>query len=335
MLSINKNVSLKTLNTFKIDVISKGFVSIKNFNELKKALENNNYKDYRILGGGSNILFTNNFDGLTIHIANKGISITNESIKDVIVEISAGENWHDIVLWAIKNNFGGIENLSLIPGSVGAAPIQNIGAYGVELKDVFYCCEALNIKTKQIKKFYVEDCEFEYRSSIFKTKEKNNYVIMKVFLKLSKEPHNYNISYGKVKEHLKNKKKSIQNISEAIIKIRKSKLPDISKFGNAGSFFKNPTIDLNHYENLKNKFNDILGYKSENNKIKISAGWLIEKLGYKGLNFGNVGVYKKQALVLINNGNAKGIDILKVAKKIQNDVKINFDIDLEYEVNIL
>lgn len=335
MLSINENVSLKTFNTFKIDIISKGFVSIKNFTELKKVLENKIYKNYRILGGGSNILFTTNFNGLTIHIANKGISIIKESIKDVIVEISAGENWHDIVLWALKNNLGGIENLSLIPGSVGAAPIQNIGAYGVELKDVFFCCEALNVKTKKIKKFYLEDCEFEYRSSIFKTKEKNNYVIMKVFLKLNKEPHNYNINYGELKKNLKHKKKSIQNISKAIIKIRKSKLPDITKIGNAGSFFKNPMVELNHYENLKKTFKDILSYESENNKIKIPAGWLIEKLGYKGLNFGNVGVYEKQALVIINNGKAKGIEVLKIAKKIQNDVKTNFDINLEYEVNIL
>jgi len=335
MLSINENVSLKTFNTFKIDIISKGFVSVKNFTELKKVLENKIYKNYRILGGGSNILFTTNFNGLTIHIANKGISIIKESIKDVIVEISAGENWHDIVLWALKNNLGGIENLSLIPGSVGAAPIQNIGAYGVELKDVFFYCEALNVKTKKIKKFYLEDCEFEYRSSIFKTKEKNNYVIMKVFLKLNKAPHNYNINYGELKKILKHKKISIQNISNAIIKIRKSKLPDITKIGNAGSFFKNPMVELNHYENLKKTFKDILGYESENNKIKIPAGWLIEKLGYKGLNFGNVGVYKKQALVIINNGKAKGIEVLKIAKKIQNDVKTNFDINLEYEVNIL
>ena len=335
MLSINENVSLKTFNTFKIDIISKGFVSVKNFTELKKVLENKIHKNYRILGGGSNILFTTNFNGLTIHIANKGISIIKESIKDVIVEISAGENWHDIVLWALKNNLGGIENLSLIPGSVGAAPIQNIGAYGVELKDVFFCCEALNVKTKKIKKFYLEDCEFEYRSSIFKTKEKNNYVIMKVFLKLNKAPHNYNINYGELKKILKHKKISIQNISNAIIKIRKSKLPDITKIGNAGSFFKNPMVELNHYENLKKTFKDILGYESENNKIKIPAGWLIEKLGYKGLNFGNVGVYKNQALVIINNGKAKGIEVLKIAKKIQNDVKTNFDINLEYEVNIL
>ncbi len=172
MLSIKENVSLKTFNTFKIDVISKGFVSVKNFNELKKALENNKYKNYRILGGGSNILFTSDFDGLTIHIANKGISIINESKKNVTIEISAGENWHDLVLWALNNNLGGIENLSLIPGNVGAAPVQNIGAYGVELKDVFLFCEALNIKTKKIRKFSLEECKFKYRSSIFKTKEK-------------------------------------------------------------------------------------------------------------------------------------------------------------------
>ena len=189
MLSINKNVSLKTLNTFKIDVISKGFVSIKNFNELKKALENNNYKDYRILGGGSNILFTNNFDGLTIHIANKGISITNESIKDVIVEISAGENWHDFVLWSLKNGYGGIENLALIPGNVGAAPIQNIGAYGVELQEVFIECSAIDIKTLKTKIFSAKDCEFGYRDSVFKNRQKNNYIITSI-KDVTPIPHN-------------------------------------------------------------------------------------------------------------------------------------------------
>ena len=335
MLSIKENVSLKTFNTFKIDVISKGFVSVKNFNELKKALENNKYKNYRILGGGSNILFTSDFDGLTIHIANKGISIINESKKNVTIEISAGENWHDLVLWALNNNLGGIENLSLIPGSVGAAPVQNIGAYGVELKDVFLFCEALNIKTKKIRKFSLEECKFKYRSSIFKTKEKNNYIIMKVFLKLNKEPHKYTTSYGEIIEVLENKKLSIQNISKAIIKIRQSKLPDSKKIGNAGSFFKNPIIELNHYKNLKNKFKNIPGYETLNNGIKIPAGWLIEQLGYKGLNIGDVGIYKKQALVLVNNGKASGIDVLNVAKKIKNDVKRNFNISLEFEVNIL
>ena len=335
MLSIKENVSLKTFNTFKIDIISKGFVSVKNFNELKIALENNKYKNYRILGGGSNILFTSDFDGLTIHIANKGISIINESKKNVTIEISAGENWHDLVLWALNNNLGGIENLSLIPGNVGAAPVQNIGAYGVELKDVFLFCEALNIKTKKIRKFSLEECKFKYRSSIFKTKEKNNYIIMKVFLKLNKEPHKYTTSYGKIIEVLENKKLSIQNISRAIIKIRQSKLPDSKKIGNAGSFFKNPIIELNHYKNLKNKFKDIPGYEALNNGIKIPAGWLIEQLGYKGLNIGDVGIYKKQALVLVNNGKASGIDVLNVAKKIKNDVKRNFNISLEFEVNIL
>ena len=335
MLSIKENVSLKTFNTFKIDVISKGFVSVKNFDELIKALENSDYKDYRILGGGSNVLFTNNFDGLTIHIANKGISIINESEKNVIIEINAGENWHDLVLWALNNDLGGIENLSLIPGSVGAAPIQNIGAYGVELKDVFLCCEALNIKTKKIRKFSLEDCEFKYRSSIFKTKEKNNYIIMKVFLKLNKEPHKYATSYGKIIEVLENKKLSIQNISKAIIKIRESKLPNLNKTGNAGSFFKNPVIELNHFKNLKNTFKEIPGYEDLNNRIKIPAGWLIEKLGYKGLNIGNVSIYKKQALVLVNNGKASGADVLNVAKKIKNDIKKTFNISLEFEVNIL
>jgi UDP-N-acetylmuramate dehydrogenase len=335
MLSIKENVSLKTFNTFKIDILSKGFVSVKNFGELKEVLKNNVYKEHRILGGGSNILFTSNFEGLTIHIANKGISIINESKKDVTIEICAGENWNDIVLWSLNKNLGGIENLSLIPGSAGAAPIQNIGAYGVELKDVFFYCEALNIKTKKIRKFYLDDCEFEYRSSIFKTKEKNNYVIMKVCLKLNKQPHRYITSYGELKEVLKKNKLSIQNISKAIIKIRESKLPDLKKIGNAGSFFKNPIIELNHYKNLKNKFKNIPGYEALNNKIKIPAGWLIEQLGHKGFKIGDAGVYKKQALVLINNGKASGIEILNVAKKIKTDVKKEFNISLEFEVNIL
>ncbi len=335
MLSIKENVSLKTFNTFKIDVLSKGLVLVKNFEELNEALINNNYKLYRILGGGSNTLFTENFEGLTIHIANKGISIIKESKKDVIVEIQAGENWHDLILWALKNNLGGVENLSLIPGNVGAAPIQNIGAYGVELKDVFFSCEALNINTKKIKKFYLDDCEFEYRSSIFKTREKNNYVIMKVCLKLYKEPHKFITSYEKIKEVINNKKVSIQNIAKAIIKIRKSKLPDTKIIGNAGSFFKNPIIDLNHYLNLKNKYKDIPGFKTSFNKIKIPAAWLIEFLGYKGCKIGNAGIYKKQALVLINYGNASGKDIFNIAKKIKNDVKNKFNITLEFEVNIL
>jgi len=335
MLFIKKNVSLKTYNTFNINVISKGFLSITNFEELKEAIEKNPFKSYRILGGGSNTLFTNNYEGLTLHIANKGISVFKESDKDVIVGVEAGENWHDFVLWCLNKNFGGVENLSLIPGNVGAAPIQNIGAYGVELKDVFYSCEAMNSLTKEIRTFYVDDCQFNYRSSIFKTSKKNRYIILKVYLKLQKPPHNYNTEYGPILKGLDSNKLSIMNIAKTIISIRKSKLPNPKKLGNSGSFFKNPIVSVKKYESLKNKFSEIPGYKIKSNQIKIPAGWLIEFIGYKGYKIGEAGVYNKQALVLVNHGDATGKNILSLAKKIQKDIRDKFNISLEFEVNIL
>ena len=337
-MQIKQNISLKPYNTFGIDVIAKHFVSVANINELQHVLSLDEFPKKLILGGGSNILLTKNFDGLVVINNLKGIKIISEDENFAFVKCHAGENWHEFVLWCINNGFGGIENLSLIPGNVGTAPIQNIGAYGVELKDVFESCEALCKETEKLQSFTKSDCDFGYRNSIFKQQAKGKFIITSVSFKLTKQNHKLNINYGTISSELENKgiqHPSIKDISEAVIHIRESKLPNPKDIGNSGSFFKNPVIAKTQFNELLKKFSDVPSYPVSDEEVKVPAGWLIEKSGFKGKTFNNYGVHKKQALVLVNYGGAKGSDILNLSKLIQKTVKRLFGITIEAEVNIL
>jgi len=336
--TILENVHLKHYNTFGIDVKAKYFVSVKSVEELKSVLKLKDYPDKFIFGGGSNMLFTKDIEALVIHLDLKNIEIVSKAENTVNVKVSAGENWHDFVLWCLQHNYGGIENLSLIPGNVGTAPIQNIGAYGVELKDVFISCEALHIDTQNIKIFTKKDCKFDYRNSIFKQEIKGEYIILNINLTLTTKVHNIKTSYGAITEELNKmniKNPTIQDVSNVVINIRESKLPNPKVIGNSGSFFKNPIITKSHFNRLKINFPDIPNYFVSENKIKIPAAWLIEHLGFKGKRFGNYGVHKEQALVLVNYEDANGEDIFKLSQLIQSAVKRIFDINLEIEVNII
>ena len=335
---IQQNISLKTYNTFGIDVAAKYFVSVSNVNDLMTVLNLKGYPNKLILGGGSNVLLTKNQETLVIHINIKGIEILSTYKNFVTVKANAGENWHDFVMWCLKKGYGGIENLSLIPGNVGTAPIQNIGAYGVELKDVFVSCEALSIATNKLKSFSKTDCTFGYRNSTFKQHAKGKYVITSVTFKLTRKNHELHINYGAIASQLELmqvSKPTIKDVSKAVIAIRESKLPNPKVLGNSGSFFKNPVIPKPQYETLLKNFNDMPNFPISDDKVKIPAGWLIEKAGFKGKRFGDYGVHKKQALVLVNYGTAKGEDILNLSKLIQKTVKRLFGITIETEVNIL
>lgn len=332
---IEQNISLKNYNTFGIDVKTESFVAIKSETQLVEILQGHEDKPFRVLGGGSNILLTEDYKGLTLVMKNKGISIKDETETNVIIEVKAGENWHQLVLWSLDNEFGGIENLALIPGSVGAAPIQNIGAYGVELKSVFHSCKALDLGNLTFKEFDKSACEFGYRNSVFKKKLKGKVIITSVQLQLQKKPHQTQTHYGAIKNAIEGKQLNIQNIAAAVISIRKSKLPDPNEIGNSGSFFKNPVIPKKHFKELQSLYPEIPHYPDQNNHVKIPAGWLIEKLGYKGKRYGDAGVHKKQALVLVNYGQAKGSDLLNLALEIQTQIIEHFQIRLEIEVNLL
>ncbi|MCF6182188.1 UDP-N-acetylmuramate dehydrogenase [Lutibacter sp.] len=333
-MNLQKNISLKNYNTFGIDVIADRFIEINSLADLKKITTSE--KDIFLLSGGSNMLLTKSIDKLVIHLNLKGIIVNDTEKQSVFVTAEAGENWHEFVLWCISQNYGGLENLSLIPGNVGTAPIQNIGAYGVEIKDTFYQLEALEIVTGKIKIFTKEECDFGYRNSVFKNELKGKYIIINVTFKLTKNKHKTNISYGAIKTYLQNNPNpSIKDISDAVIAIRKSKLPDPKKIGNSGSFFKNPVIDKNLFKKLTKNHPNIPHYIVSENEIKVPAGWLIEQCGFKGKRFGDAGVHEKQALVLVNYGNATGKEIYQLAKKIQQTVKKEFNINLEIEVNII
>lgn len=337
-MQILENISLKSYNTFGIDVKAKHFVSVNNINELKQVLSLKEYANKLILGGGSNMLLTKDFEGLVIHINLKGIEIVNEDENAVFVKAYAGENWHQFVLWCINNDFGGVENMSLIPGNVGTAPIQNIGAYGVELKDVFESCETIAIEDGTLQKFTNIECNFGYRNSIFKQHAKGKHVISSVIFKLTKRYHKLNINYGTIASELETMgitNPNIQDISKAVITIRESKLPNPKDIGNSGSFFKNPIISKNQFNYLVESFKDIPSYPVSENEVKVPAGWLIEKAGFKGKRFGDYGVHKKQALVIVNYGGANGTDILNLSELIQKTIKRIFGILIEAEVNIL
>ena len=335
VLNFQKDVSLLPYNTFGIDVKSKKFVSVRSTDELKAVLNQNQEKRLLVLGGGSNLLLTKDFEGLTLRIENRGIEIVQEEQSSAKVKVAAGENWHDFVLWCLDNDLGGVENLALIPGNVGAAPIQNIGAYGVELREVFESCEAISIETGEVKIFKKDECDFGYRNSIFKNTLKGKYIIFSVQFNLNKPPHALNISYKGLSEKLEGKIINIQSIAQAVIEIRTSKLPDPKKIGNCGSFFKNPVITLIKFNDLKQQYPDIPHYPDQEGKIKIPAAWLIDTLGYKGYRNHDAGVHPNQALVLVNHGNATGAEIKKLAQQIRNKVKEKFAINLEFEVNIL
>ena len=336
-MTIKNNISLKPFNTFGIDVSASQFAVISSVEDLKEVL-NTNPSDLLILGGGSNILLTKDVDAQVLQINLKGIRVLSKFENRVQIEVAAGENWHEFVCWCLKENYGGLENLSLIPGNVGTAPIQNIGAYGVELKDVFVSCEALHIQTKELKVFTNEDCNFGYRNSIFKQELKGQYIITSVVFELSSHHHILKTNYGAIESKLKNtgiETPTIQDVSKAVISIRNSKLPDPKIIGNGGSFFKNPVISTSKFQILKSQFELIPHYNVSEDSIKIPAAWLIDTAGFKGKTFGNFGVHAKQALVLVNYGGASGKDILNLSLQIQKAVKLIFDIDLETEVNIL
>lgn len=335
-MKILNNINLKNLNTFGIEAIAKYYFEINEINDIIFLKEKiSDYSKKIFLGGGSNILFCNNFDGLVIKNNLTGIFIESENENFVILSAFSGEVWDNLVSYSIKNNFYGIENLTAIPGTVGAAPVQNIGAYGVELKDVFYSLEGFSFSLDKFISFQKDECEFGYRKSIFK-KLKDDFFITKVKLILSKK-RKFNLNYKSLKDELikyKYDELTLQLINKTIREIRNSKLPDYNMLGNAGSFFKNPEVNENTFSNLFSKYPDISYFKSENG-FKISAGWLIEKVGYKGKREGNVGCYDKQALVIVNYGNATGNEIFNFSKKIQKEVYEKFNIILEPEVNII
>lgn len=336
MSSTTDTVSLRPYNTFGLDAEAQDYAIITNEQELQQVLQTKQ-GPWFILGGGSNLLFTQNPTGTVLHNAIKGIKVTEDDEDYVRVRFGGGEIWHETVMWAIENGYGGIENLSLIPGTIGAAPIQNIGAYGVELKEVFYCLEATHLETGVSKKFYSRDCEFGYRSSVFKGSEKGKWFITHVTLQLRKQPE-INVAYGAIQEVLDQagiEFPTIADVSNAVIAIRQSKLPDPKVIGNAGSFFKNPEIDKARYDALQQQYPGIPGYTVKDGLVKVPAGWLIEQAGWKGFREGQYGVHARQALVLVNYGGASGRDIASLAQRIIADITLKFGIALEPEVNIV
>ena len=338
-MSFQENISLKPFNSFGIDCLASFFVTVTTINELNEALDfaKERQLPFLIIGGGSNILFTKNYNGLVIQNKLTSIELINEDKDYFYIQASAGEEWHQFVEYCIQNNYAGVENLSLIPGSVGAAPMQNIGAYGVELKDVFFKLEALEISTRITKSFSLKDCEFGYRESVFKTSLKNQYIILNVTFKLAKQPK-FNVEYGAIKTELEKMNCSeltAKNISQAVINIRTSKLPNPKEIGNAGSFFKNPIISEVLCSTLKKQNPEIPIYPSKNHQYKIAAGWLIEQCGWKGYRQNDYGCHAKQALVLVNYGNATGKEIYNLSTEIKQSVYEKFTVELEREVNII
>ena len=337
-MNIIQQQSLKKYNTFGIEAFATEFCEVNSIFDLSNVLKENQQRKLFILGGGSNMLLTQNIDALVLHINNKGIEVVDENNDFVWVKGNAGENWHEFVLFCIKHNYGGIENLSLIPGNLGATPIQNIGAYGVEIKDTFVSCEAMKIDTQEIITFDKNACKFGYRESVFKSDLKNQYVIVSVIFKLTKKNHKLNTSYGAIDVELENmgiKKPTIQDVSKAVIAIRESKLPNPKELGNSGSFFKNPIVPIEIYEKAKAYFPDMPHYPVSETLVKVPAGWLIEQAGFKGRRFGDAGIHTKQALVLVNYGNATGNEIWNVAQNIQKTIFEKYGISIEAEVNVI
>ena len=340
MNTIDKNVPLRTYNTFGVEATARYFCRVTDEDQFKSLLQTDVYKNEKvlILGGGSNILFTRDFDGLVIKTDIKGIHVVDETEDAVQVKAMSGEMWHELVVHCVNHQWGGIQNLSLIPGSTGAAPIQNIGAYGVELKEVIKEVSGIDRITGEEKTFQNHECAFGYRESIFKHQLKEKIFISSVTLSLTKKNHIINTNYGAIKETLKEMniiEPTLKSISDVVIHIRKSKLPDPTQLGNAGSFFKNPIISLSHYQSLQKEYAAIPGYHSVNQGVKVPAGWLIEQCGWKGKRVNDIGVHAHQALVIVNYGNGNGEEIFQLAIKIISSVKEKFYITLTPEVNII
>lgn len=337
MIEIKENFSLKKYNTFGFDINCRYFASFSNEEELKELLliHKNKNIPLMVIGGGSNILFTKNFNGLIIQPTICGIEIINETDDFVDLRVGAGENWDSFVEYCVNRNWGGVENLSLIPGFVGTCPIQNIGAYGVEVKDVISKVETIDIESLRKQEFANTECRFGYRESIFKHDLKGKQVVTYVHFKFNKN-HEYKLNYGNLNDELqKYESVNLKNIRNAVIDIRNSKLPKPEETGNAGSFFKNPEVKEAVFEKIRQQYQDVPNFKQSNNNVKIPAGWLIEQAGWKGKNIGNAAVHNKQALVLINRGNATGAEVLYLAREIQKSVNNQFGIELEMEVNVV
>ncbi|GAB4031263.1 UDP-N-acetylmuramate dehydrogenase [Spirosoma gilvum] len=341
MLNIQSHVSLKPYNTFRIDASARYWVDISNEDDLQTLLQLSEFLDNPklILGGGSNILLCRNFDGLAVKLNLQGIDVVREDETHVYLKAGGGVNWHELVMFCVDHGYAGVENLSLIPGTVGAAPMQNIGAYGVELEQVFESLTAVHIPTGQTRTFTHADCAFGYRESVFKRELKGQYIITSVTLQLDKTP-TFHTRYGAIQETLtemgvSEDKLSIKAISDAVIQIRRSKLPDPAQIGNAGSFFKNPEIPKTQFDTLKAEYPTLPGYPVDDNLVKVPAGWLIEQAGWKGYRSGDAGVHAKQALVLVNYGNASGDQILTLAKQVQDSVQEKYGITITPEVNIV
>lgn len=336
-MQVQENFSLRKYNTFGIDASAARFAAFRNMDELAELISLSTGKPSLILGGGSNILLTQDVQGLVMRNELMGMEKIDEDGEYVYIKAGAGENWHAFVLHCIANNWAGIENLSLIPGCVGASPMQNIGAYGVEIEDVFHSLTAYHIKDHSLHNFNVADCEFGYRESVFKRKYKGQFVITDVTYRLRKRPV-FNTSYGAIEEELAKmniKELSIRSVSDAVIRIRSSKLPDPAQIGNAGSFFKNPSVPAEKFAGLQQQFPAIVGYKNSDGSVKLAAGWLIEQCGWKGFREGDAGVHAKQALVLVNYGKAKGKEIYDLSEKVVRSVEEKFGVELEREVNII
>ena len=334
---ISKNQDLKPFNTFGISVKADEFASFKNIEELNSLIRLNRNKEILILGGGSNVLFTKDFHGLVLRNEIKGFDVVSENADKVIVRSGAGEVWHEFVMKCIDLGLAGLENLSLIPGSVGASPMQNIGAYGVEIKDVFHSLEAYHMQSGEIHTFNREQCEFGYRESVFKRALKGQYVIVSVSFDLSRNALT-NTSYGAIESELQKmgiSDPTIKDVSNAVIAIRSSKLPDPKLIGNAGSFFKNPVVDKIISDEILKKYPDMPNYPADGNRRKLAAGWLIEKAGWKGKTIREHGVHKLQALVLVNYGNTSGSEIYDLSSAIIRDIQEKFGVTLEREVNIM
>lgn len=337
-MQIQNNFSLKKYNTFGIEAKAKQFVAVHSVEELKQILATYKTNAKFILGGGSNMLLTQDINALVIHVDLKGKKIIKEDDDYVWVESQAGEVWHEFVLWSIDHNLGGLENMSLIPGNVGTTPVQNIGAYGTEIKDTFVSCNTVDIATQELVTFTKAECKFGYRESIFKQEAKDKYVITSVVFKLTKRNHKINTAYGDITKELEKNNivtPNLKEVSNAVIAIRKSKLPDPKELGNSGSFFKNPIIPKELYEKAHAQFPDMPHYVVSETEVKVPAGWLIEQAGFKGKRFGDAGIHKNQALVLVNYGNATGQEIFAVSKDIQATVLNKFGIAIEAEVNVI
>ncbi len=337
-MEIHNQFSLKNYNTFGIEAKAKQFVAVQTVADLRLVLQQNTAEKKFVLGGGSNMLLTQDVDALVIHIDLKGKKIIQENDDFVWVECQAGENWHEFVLWTLQQNFGGLENMSLIPGNVGTTPVQNIGAYGTEIKDTMVSCTAIKIDSQDMKTFLNADCHFGYRESIFKQEAKDQYIITSVVFQLTKRNHKINTAYGDIQAELSKNgidNPTIQDVSNAVIAIRQSKLPDPKELGNSGSFFKNPILLKSDFEKIHAKFPDMKYFEISETEVKVPAGWLIEQAGFKGKRFGDAGIHKNQALVLVNYGNATGQEILNVSKDIQETIFNTFGIRIEAEVNVI